>query len=66
MPLSEARKRANKAWNDKNMNERYDHLHLVVEKGQKEKIKAAADTVGESVNTYIKRAIEARMEKEGQ
>lgn len=61
MPISEARKRANKAWNDKNLNVVYDHLHLVVPKGDKEKIKVAADAVGESVNTYIRKAVETRM-----
>lgn len=43
----------------------YDKLLLRVQKGQKDEIKAAADAAGESVNGYIKRALEMRMEQEG-
>lgn len=65
MPLSEARKRANQKWNAANMMAKYDHIHLTVQKGGRDKIKAAADAADESVNGYIKRAIAERMEKEG-
>ena len=43
----------------------YDRINVTFPKGQKEKIAAAAAAVGESVNGYIKKAIEQRMEKDG-
>lgn len=43
----------------------YDRINLTVPKGQKEKIKAAADAVGLSVNAYISRAIVKQMETGG-
>ena len=64
MPLSEARKAANKRWNDANQKERYDRIQLVVAKGQKTIIQAAADVAGESVNAYIYTAVRQRMERE--
>ena len=63
MPLSEARKRANKAWNDAHMKERYDRIQIVVDKGQKEKIDAAAKRVGKSTSGFIKDLITAELEK---
>lgn len=65
MPMSDAKKRANKKWNDANMKDRYDRIQVVVPKGQKDIIKAAADKAGESVNEYIKKSIDERMEREG-
>lgn len=49
-PLSEARKRANKKWNDANQAKRYDRIQLVVPKGRKADIDAHAKEQGESVN----------------
>lgn len=40
----------------------YDRMELTVPKGGREKIKAAAAAVGESVNQYIQKAVELRME----
>ena len=40
----------------------YDKILVTVPKGDREKIKAAADAVNEPVNTYIKTAISRRME----
>lgn len=57
MALSEARKKANKKWNDANMKERYDRIQLVVPKGEKDSIKAHAEKQGESLNAFIIRAI---------
>ena len=65
MAISEARKRANKKWNDANMKERYDRIQLVVQKGKKELIRAHADSKGESVNAFINRAIDRLLEEEG-
>lgn len=41
-----------------------DRLYITVPKGQKEIIQAAAEAQGESLNAYIKRAVEMRMEAE--
>ena len=49
-PMSEARKRANKKWNDENMTKKYDRIQLVVPKGRKIDIEAYAKGRGESVN----------------
>lgn len=61
MPLSEAKKRANKKWNDAHLKERYDRLQLVLPAGQKATIEAAAQAAGESVNMYAQKALLARM-----
>ena len=64
-PMTEARKAANKKWNDANLKEKYDRIQLVVPKGEKDLIKAAADQVNESVSAYIYCAVRQRMEREG-
>jgi len=58
-PMSEARKRANKTWNDANMKERYDRIQLVVPKGQRDVIKDRAAVLGLSVNAYVLGLVEA-------
>ena len=60
-PMSEARKAAN----DANLKDKYDRIQLVVPKGEKDLIKAAADQVNESVSAYIYAAVRQRMEREG-
>lgn len=47
-------------WNKEN----YDRIEIVVPKGKKDQIKTAADACGESVNSYINKAVEERMERE--
>lgn len=42
----------------------YDRLDLLVPKGDKERIKAHADSMGESVNGFVKRAINETMERD--
>lgn len=42
----------------------YDRINLVVPKGQKDVIKAHAETRGESVNGFIQRAIQTTMDNE--
>ena len=64
-PMSQARRDANKKWNDANLKERYDRVQLVLPKGEKDIIKAAADRHGCSLNAYVLEAIRLRMEKEG-
>lgn len=59
--LSDARKRANKKWNDENQAKRYDRIQLVVPKGRKRDIDEYAKINGESVNglmnTLLREAI---------
>ncbi len=64
MTMSEAKKRANKKWNDANLTERYDRIQVVVPKGKKEVIKEHADSRRESVNAFINRAIAETMERD--
>lgn len=64
MPLSEARKRANKKWNDENLNKLYDRVSVLVPKGKKDIIKSHAETTNESVNGFINRAIDETMERD--
>ena len=66
MANSEARKRARNKWNAANMAEKYDRINVLVPKGTKEAIAAAAVTAGESISQYILTATQARMDKEKQ
>lgn len=43
----------------------YDRINLTVPKGCKDKIKAHAGSMGESVNSYINRLIQEDMKKAG-
>ena len=52
-PLSEARKRANKKWNDANLSVKYDRIQIVVPKGRKATVEALAAERGESVNGFV-------------
>lgn len=60
MPASEAQQRAV----SKYVKAHYDRLNIVMPKGQKEVIQAAASSQGQSVNAYINQAIQTRMESE--
>ena len=42
----------------------YDRINLVVYKGDKDKIKAHAESLGESLNGFINRAIAEAMERD--
>lgn len=48
----------------KYLSESVEDIRFRVPKGQKAVIKAAAERAGESVNGYIKTAVEQRMERE--
>lgn len=50
---TQARKNANKNWDDKNL----DRISIALPKGSKETLKEHAEKHGESVNGFIKRAI---------
>lgn len=42
----------------------YDRIGLMVPKGQKDTIKAHAESQGESVNAFVQRAISEAMERD--
>lgn len=46
---------------NKYMGKAYDRINLTVRKGDKDKIKAHAESMGESVNGFINRAIDETM-----
>lgn len=50
-------------WQNDYIARTYDRINLTVPKGDKDKIKAYADSKGESVNAFINRAIKEAMEK---
>lgn len=58
---SKARIAANNRYNAK----AYDRINIAVPKGKKDKIKAAADQEGKSVNAYIIEAIDEKMSGAG-
>lgn len=60
MPLTESQKKANTKYREKSIK----RVPLDVQKEKYEKIKAAATAAGESVNGYIKKAVDQRMERE--
>ena len=60
MPLSESQKQARYNYAKKSLK----RVTLDVQKEKYEEIKAAATAAGESVNGYIKKAVDQRMERE--
>lgn len=62
MPASKSQQKAV----NKYMAKAYDRINLIVPKGDRDRIKAHADTRGESVNGFIKRAINAQMQREAE
>lgn len=59
-PVSKAQQRAV----NKYMAANYDRINLTMPKGRKDEIKAHAESRGESVNSFINRAIDETMERE--
>lgn len=51
-------------WQNDYIARTYDRVNLTMPKGRREVIQAKADAQGESVNAYINKAIEQRMERE--
>ena len=60
MPLSEARKRANAKYNAK----AYEQMPVRVPKGKKAIIQTHAEQKGESLNSFINRAIDETMQRD--
>ena len=48
----------------KYLKESVEDIRIRVPKGQKDIIKAAAENAGESLNTYVRKSIDQRMERE--
>ena len=61
MPLTEGQKQSMYNYAKKNLK----RIPLDVQKEKYDEIKTAADSAGESVNGYIKKAIDDRMERDG-
>lgn len=45
------------AYNNDFIKRKYDRLYILVEKGEKDRLKTHAESHGESLNEFIKRAI---------
>ncbi len=60
MTASKAQQRAV----NKYMKENYDEIKVRTDKGKKERIKAHAESRGESVNGFINRAIDEQIERD--
>ena len=60
MAMSDARKRANRKYNEK----AYDRIELKVSKGKKADLQAHAADRGESLNGFVNRAIDETMKRE--
>lgn len=61
MAMTEAKRRANKKWNDANMTTKYDRISVLVPKGRKQAVEAHAKSNGESVNGMVNRLVRAEM-----
>ena len=59
MALSEARIRATKKYHDK-----FERIQIRVSPEEKESIEAYAEEIGESVNSFVRRAIDLAMEQD--
>ena len=57
---TEAKRDGNRKWDAANL----DRISLALPKGQKDVIKAHAESMGESVNGFIARAIENQMKQD--
>ena len=60
MPVSKAQQKAV----HKYIREKYDRQELTMPKGKKALVKAHAEKMGESVNTFVNRAIDEQMERD--
>lgn len=50
-------------WQNRYIEKVYDRINLLVDKGNKDIIKARAEQLGESVNAYINRLISEDLER---
>lgn len=61
MPVSKAQQKAT----NKYISKAYDRINLTLPKGRKDIIQSHAETLGESVNGFINRAINETMDRDG-
>ena len=59
MAISEARARATKKYQDK-----FERIYIRVSSEEKAAIEAYAEEIGESVNSFVRRAVAETMERE--
>lgn len=64
MANTEANRRSRTLSKNKYNDKAYDRLNIQVKKGEREKIKAFAESKGESLNGFINRLVYEAMEKE--
>jgi len=57
---TEAVKKANRTWDSNNL----DRISVAIPKGQRDIIKAHAESIGESTNKFIQRAINETIERD--
>lgn len=57
---TKAQQKATRKWNENNL----DRLYINVPKGQKEVIKSIAESKGESLNSYVGKAIQRQLEED--
>lgn len=60
MTVSKAKQKANRKWNENNL----ERIYVTVKKGQKSIIENAAKQNNQSVNAYINQAINEKMERD--
>lgn len=60
MSATKAQQKASRKWNEHNL----DRLYINVPKGQKDIIKAIAESKGESLNSYVGKAIQRQLEED--
>lgn len=60
MTVSKAKQKANRKWNENNL----ERIYVTVKKGQKSIIENAAKNNNQSVNAYINQAITEKMERD--
>ena len=60
--MSEKKRKAK--WQNDYIAKTYDRINLTVSKGDKETIKTHAESMGESMNAFINRAIEEAMRRD--
>ncbi len=60
MATSEARKRASEKW----QHDKIDDIRMRVPKGMREQIQAHAESMGETMNAFLNRAVAETMERD--
>lgn len=64
MPETKRKSKTSASAKNRYNNKAYDRIGLIVYKGQKETIKSHAESMGESTNSFINRAIDETMERD--